>query len=303
MCPCSYGYVEGLIYWRENGAGSRPLALDLNTGDILLNAGDLDFGATGGVRAVIGKQLGSGYTLEVGYMGLYDHSASATVTGDNDLQLPGDLGLAVNNFFGADIVDADYSSSLHSVEANLLCCDYSCRSSCEGPQRCREWAPFVGFRYLNFNEDFDLSSTDFQEGTSVYEVNTRNNLFGGQLGGRYRISQGEWSYEAVGKAGIFANAAEQNAPAIVDFLDVERRPAQSESGGNVAFVGEINLTGIYHINEVWGLRAGYNLMWLEGVALAPDQLDFTDTPDSGTGLDTSGGVFLHGLSAGLEARW
>jgi hypothetical protein len=48
---------------------------------------------------------------------------------------------------------------------------------------------------------------------------------------------------------------------------------------------------------------GYNLIWIEGVALAPDQLDFTNTTTSGSGIDTDGGVFLHGVNAGLEARW
>ena len=52
-----------------------------------------------------------------------------------------------------------------------------------------------------------------------------------------------------------------------------------------------------------GSWAGYNLLWIEGVALAPDQLDFTNTPTSGTGLTSSSGLFLHGFSAGLEGRW
>jgi PAS domain S-box-containing protein len=42
---------------------------------------------------------------------------------------------------------------------------------------------------------------------------------------------------------------------------------------------------------------------IEGVALAPNQLDFTNTPDSGTDVHTNGGVFFHGVNLGLEARW
>jgi hypothetical protein len=71
----------------------------------------------------------------------------------------------------------------------------------------------------------------------------------------------------------------------------------------VAFVGDLNLTAIYQINSVWGARLGYNVIFIEGVALAPDQLDFTNTPSSGSGIDTDGSVFLHGINAGLEARW
>jgi len=39
------------------------------------------------------------------------------------------------------------------------------------------------------------------------------------------------------------------------------------------------------------------------VALATDQLDFTNTDQSGSALAKDGGVFLHGVNVGLEARW
>jgi hypothetical protein len=45
------------------------------------------------------------------------------------------------------------------------------------------------------------------------------------------------------------------------------------------------------------------MIWLSGVALAPDQWDFTNTAASGTTLVGGGGVFLHGANLGLEARW
>ena len=123
------------------------------------------------------------------------------------------------------------------------------------------------------------------------------------VGSRARHSRGRWNWEGTGKAGIFGNAAEQHSDPIVDFPAFVVRPGRSESTGNVAFVGDLNLTAIYQINAVWGARLGYNLIWIDGVALAPDQLDFTNTTTSGSGIDTDGGVFLHGVSAGLEARW
>jgi hypothetical protein len=65
----------------------------------------------------------------------------------------------------------------------------------------------------------------------------------------------------------------------------------------------MNLSAIYRFTDVWGLRIGYNLAWLSGVALAPNQWDFTDTTGSGTGVRGAGGVFLHGANLGLEAQW
>ena len=48
---------------------------------------------------------------------------------------------------------------------------------------------------------------------------------------------------------------------------------------------------------MWWLRLGYNMIWLSGVALAPDQWDFTNTATSGTTLVGGGGVFLHGAES------
>jgi hypothetical protein len=44
-------------------------------------------------------------------------------------------------------------------------------------------------------------------------------------------------------------------------------------------------------------------MWITGVALAPDQLDFDATLPSGDQIASDGSVFLHGVSCGVEARW
>lgn len=300
MCPCTYGWLESLLLWRNNQSGSQPLVHNLNTDQTLLAANDLRFGMGAGIRAGLGVRDCCGVAWEFNYFGLYGPVATATVRGDNDLRIPGDLGLAVNNFFGVDVVDLRYASTLNNFEVNRVCC---C-TCCDCPTRCRSVEWLYGFRYLNLHEIFRLSSTDFQEGTSEYRVRTNNNLYGAQLGGRFRQCHGRWSWEGTAKGGIFGNAAQQAANPILDFPgSFLIRPAQSASGGNVAFVGDLNFTGIYQINSTWGLRAGYNLIWIEGVALAPDQLDFTNTPDSGTNLVTSGGVFLQGINLGAEARW
>ncbi len=123
-----------------------------------------------------------------------------------------------------------------------------------------------------------------------------------QLGARLRRCHCRWNWEATGKAGIYGNDMEQIQAPIIDFPDFEFRSGQGSDDGGVAFVGDLNLTGIYQLNRIWGLRVGYNLIWIEGVALAPDQLDFTNTPDSGSDLDGDGGVFLHGVNVGFEAR-
>lgn len=299
MCPCRYGYVEGLILDRNNQAANQPLVLNQNTGATLLSVGNLSPGIGGGVRVLAGARFNDCWAAEFGYFGIFGQQANATVNLQDSILIPGDLGLNVNNFQAADQATLQYTSTLNSAEANLVhCC---CCCDCCG---CRSVEWLVGFRYLNLNEHFSLTTVDSAESTSRYAVRTNNNLSGAQTGARLRRCYGLWSFEGTGKAGIFGNAAHQSSDPILDFPNnFVRRGATSASVGQVAFVGDLNFTAIRQLTDVWGLRFGYNLIWIEGVALAPNQLDFTFTPTSGTGINSTGGVFMHGANIGLEARW
>jgi hypothetical protein len=299
LCPCRYFWAEALILDRDNQADDRAMVLNLNTNAELLRAGDLDFDVAGGLRIGYGARFCDCRAYEFVYLGVFDQEASAHVGANNSLRLPDTLGSGqVNNFFGADSIDVRYTSDLHSFEANLVrCC--CCNDCCSGQSI--EW--LAGFRYVNLDEDFILSSFDSAEGTSQYSVGTENNLYGAQVGARLRRCRGCWSWEATGKTGIFVNDMEQTQNPIIDFPNSEYRPRLGSSDTDLAFVGDLNLTAIYHLNRVWGVRAGYNLIWIEGVALAADQLDFSNTIGSGTHLADGAGVFLHGVNVGLEARW
>jgi hypothetical protein len=60
---------------------------------------------------------------------------------------------------------------------------------------------------------------------------------------------------------------------------------------------------IYRLTDVWGIRAGYNVVWIDGLALAPNQFAFNNVDGTGSALASSGGIFLNGANLGLEARW
>jgi hypothetical protein len=326
-CPCAYGYVEFLFLERVNCGGGQPLIIrgendfpNLPIETVALNSSDLNFHYDPAMRVVLGHRLHNGWAIEGGYFGFCDSDASAylsTSSEDEYLRVPD--GEFLNVFGDGDRFWVDYSSQLHSGELNLVCCNGCCSSyggkgkgdgkggSCGYCCRTFEW--FVGFRYLNLSERFrirgerDLDQTGGDTGTETgyYDVRTRNNLYGPQIGARVRRWNQRWGWETTGKVGIFGNDARQRQE-MYDFPDF---PAveNSASGGQVAFLGELNFTGIYRLNEVWNLRAGYNLIWIGGVALAPDQLDFAWEIPAGDRLDRTGGLFLHGVSCGIEARW
>jgi len=80
-------------------------------------------------------------------------------------------------------------------------------------------------------------------------------------------------------------------------------PYNGPSGLNVAMLGEIGVVLIRPINDCWALRIGYNAIGIGGLALAADQLDFTDTFSSGTGIHNTGWIFAHGGLVGVQAAW
>ena len=224
------------------------------------------------------------------------------------MAFPGDIGWAHQTFRNAKQVQVDYWSQLNSFELNLLCC--GCCSStdpCAGITRGRSFEYFGGFRYINLNERLHIVGRgNFPHGLPCfgeYDIDTNNNLFGPQLGVRSRFCRGRFGCEVTGKAGIFGNDAYEKQTIFSDPHDSSDRPTVTGRGAQVAFAGEINLSAIYQLTKTWNVRAGYNLLWIEGVALAPNQLDFSYTPTSGSQLNNEGGVFYHGASIGLEARW
>ena len=289
-----YGQADAIYFDRDNRARDQAVVLDgtpaPNTDNSVLRTSDVSFDPMAGGRILVGYDWDQYVAWETSYFGIYAWNDTDTVTGAGDLQLPDGLGQVVGfDFLRADVVQAQFRSALQNAELNRI------RSL--GPA----FAWLAGFRYVYLHESYQLTSTSNITGTSLYKVNARNDLFGGQLGGRLRQTYGSLGLELVGKAGVFGNVAgEKNFVANDDGMTLRNA---STTGGNVAFVGDLWLTTRMQLTQNISLESGYSVMWVEQVALALNQLDFTNTPQSGTTLNTDGGVFVHGAHAGLLAVW
>ena len=305
LCPCGYAYAESLFMTRTNGNATQPIFVDAGNGDrTLLSTSDLDFNWAPGMRVGAGVRMTDCLYLDFAYLGLFNSSASATMQPGIRPRFPLPLGSNSGAFQNTTAAQADYTSQLNSFELNLLRCDccYWTDDCADSPQaRSVEW--FGGFRFINLNEDLRITASSTL-GLGEYSLWTNNNLYGAQLGTRVRRCYGRFGWEATGKAGIYGNEA-QEKQTVLDCPDLYPvRPTVTGRGAQAAFVGEINLSAIYQLTKTWNIRAGYNLLWIDGVALAPNQLDFTyNLPTTGRQLNTDGGVFYHGASIGLEARW
>ncbi len=267
-----------------------------------ITTGGIDFNYQPGIQATLGIPCQRPWcsALEVGYLGVFNWNASATAQGPNNLAVPGDMGYLAWGLSAAETMQVDYAAALHSGEINAVKCWSDCGSS---PGHGR-FETLVGFRYLALDEAFQIVGRAPGVVDAMYRVDSSNDLYGVQLGGRYRWTCRPWSAELAGKAGIYGNDANQRQR-LVDELgvnDFTMRDAGSHDAA-VAFVGELGVSLSYQFSPVWALRGGYRAMWIDGVSLACDQLDFADSLTAGTALFTDGGLLAHGVNLGLEARW
>lgn len=153
-----------------------------------------------------------------------------------------------------------------------------------------------GFRALRFSENYRELYTP--NGTEL-TMHTDNDLYGGQIGARWRQEKQKWFWEATGKFGVFGNRANQSQIVRYDY----------HNGGSDAFprgydyttsvVYDMNFSAGLRLSRVWSARVGYDFLWIERLALAPNQFAQFNQGK----IHTDGSAMLNGLEAGLEANW
>ena len=280
--------MDALFLQRTNTVNGQTVVQTSGTGAPVVVTGDFDFPMVAGPKILLGKRSDAYSAWEGLYFGTHFWGSTVTASDADNLDLPGAVGLGAADFLQADEMAVSYSSQLHNAELNYV-------------RLGDEVSYLAGFRYLNWNERFQIR-TDDNASHSLYDLNTTNNLFGAQLGAQACWIGSHVDWELIGKAGIFGNTANARQR-LSDINDTVALRDLEASGSSFSFVGDLNLNAVRRLNEVWQLRVGYNVMLVTGLALAPDQLDFTNTPTSGTRLDREGSVFLHGANVGIEAQW
>jgi hypothetical protein len=295
-CDCRaqpYFSADALFLARRPHLQFQPLVVDSDPPNApRMTTDDLKFNTAAGTQLTLGLPASDDAAWEIGYFGIERASASATVEDrvNNDLSLPGNMGLQYpSDFVRAAQIRADYDSTLHNVELNYV-------------KTYDRFALLAGLRYLGLDEDLNLNSENTITGTSDYHVRATNRLYGAQVGGRVGGECGRLAWTVTGKAGIFGNEARQSNH--IDDLN-NTFPVRDTliHDGTAAMVGDLRFVTTYQLTSHWAVRGGYNLIWIENVALAPDQLDFNTDADAGTAIHDRGGLFLYGANVGLEARW
>jgi len=282
--------------------------------DAIITSGGPQFTTQPGVRLFRGSVDDCGRGWELGYLGVWNMFAGRTAAGPGDVHAGDPLALVVEGFNDRSLAEMTYLSSLNTAEASYLvrsCHRGFSRMSAYPWERCGNYRRgtvdwLAGFRWAGLDEraGLVLSGGDFA-GPSRYDVRSSTNFFGAQLGGRGRMEWDRWAIDGWAKVALAGTAMSQSADPIVSAIPPNPtiRPARAASEGGVGFIGDIAVNLSYRLSDTWRLRTGYNFLWLTGVALAPNQMDFGGSNTGGTGLAGGAGVFLSGANLGLEAAW
>lgn len=290
--------------------GSTPFGhLFTTPGVEALNGNDFHPGFCGGPRINLIRHADSGYDLELSYYQVDDWRSDKTVVpNDPDeclvMRAPGQWispstapggwnGWIQTNQDGTQAMAWEYDTQLRNAEVNL------------------RWDPahrvtmLAGFRWMNLEENLAgaLSPPTIATEPPFWKTGTSNNLFGLQIGADGTLWQrGRFSLGGRVKAGVYDNNAQQTTAVSVIAKQVRTGSATTN---HAAFVGETGLLCRCRIGNRLELRAGYELIWLEGVALASGQIQETYTTTKvfenavqAMGVNCSSRALYHGATFG-----
>jgi hypothetical protein len=292
--PDFENYFQADILWLNRfHTPNVPIAVTLPPGSSeVLNSRDASQSGMyrPGALLTLGRRFDQVSAVELTFFGFNDWKNSSEVFGPSTLSLDGPLANVTQDYIFADRILIDYESSLYNVEGNYL-------------QTISGLTLLTGFRYMRFNESFNIHSDVFALGSgSDYLVRAKNNLIGGQLGLGFNTQWDRLTVDLLGKFGVYANVAEQNT-LMKDLNNTFVRRNFQDHVIATSVLGEAAVNGSYRIFDWLAVRAGYRFMWINNLALAPDQLNFNDAPGDGKSVGAHGYVYMHGGNAGVEIRW
>ncbi len=309
-------HFEALYLMREEVSRQRDFTSDGVSGTRVLSTNDLDFDYELGFRATGRIDVGAASNIEASFLGGFEWNTNAQVTNgsDNLYSVLSSYGVSPAGGFvdtdQASVHAIDYSTQLNSGEV-------SWRHHWVSPNLRIQGSWLLGARYTNLEETFVLSTIALLHndplvggnplrgpGSMNYRTETRNNLIGFQTGGdAYMCLVPGLTLGSEVKAGIYGNRATHDT--IVSATSLGSTVREEASSNEIALVAEGGIMAVYQISPGFSLRAGYQIVYLDGVALAPENFN-TGSPFGGprtATINSNGSALYHGGTAGFEWMW
>lgn len=301
--PRWFDIAVDAVWMRRDASGSASvISTEGIAGQPVLSTDDGAFDTEIGMRFEATIPLNSGRVLEFGYMGLFDHSANKTVSSNGNLfSVLSDFGTAPFGGYGetgqADEHSLSYSTALDTVELGF-------RRRWTDPNSMWQGSWLAGVRHFYLTEQFGFDSQS-SNGMLDYDSSTVNSMTGFQLGADlWLAAQNGLDIGLFGKVGVYGNRMKQGSR----YFATSINPAINETmdGERTSFVLEAGAMANWRVNQNLTVRAGYQVLLLDGVALASDQFSENPPflqPSPGSALVDDGELIYTGFNVGVEWMW
>lgn len=250
-----------------------------------------DFDFEPGYRVGLAYQPDAYWSLEGSFLYLNEWEGHDKKHGHKTLSHPFFNYTSTVDYRNASEAEAVYKSHFYSAELNFW------RDVTPRKVDFFSYSWILGLRYIHLNEKLHITF-ETPPDRSNYNIKARNILGGPQIGGCLEMNpttQINWSFAA--KFGPLADRCEQKT-----FLGDNNNTIvihhYTKHGWTCAFLADILASFGFRVTSHFNVRAGYQMIYLAGVALAPEQLSKNLKPHHRK-LTTSGNALQHGLFAGL----
>lgn len=286
-CEPHWSFSADAVALQRSNTRSQVLFRPLDSREDFVNSSHLNFPAAMGFQLGAVRHGPCGWDVELGYFQMDGWAANATTFEESLMVTRADN----SGYLVESGATARYTSGLHLAEINLK----------------REWLEgltlLAGFRMGELNELYSANGIGANDPVAI-SLNTKtfNHLYGFQLGADYEFYNmgGPLRINALCKSGIYGNYAMQSTREIEtgvsdNSVEVSRNQA--------TFMGEAGAVATYDVTKHFALRASFQAVWIEGVALAPEQIGATNFTQGVSTIDTHGGVFYYGGGLGAEVKF
>ena len=156
---------------------------------------------------------------------------------------------------------------------------------------------FIGARYIRFEDEFDLTTTNTSGEFGTHRLDVSNDLFGLQIGGEIQYDIGyRLSFSVGAKLGGYINSTDGD---LVHVNNSAVRAFGSDSDTEFAWSGELGIWARYKLTPNVRLRAGYEGLGLFEVLEVESSFSSVVDSNSGNSFEDGTAIF-HGPSVGIE---
>lgn len=228
----------------------------------------------------------------------------ATARGEFQRVTPNqDFGVPLQNNISTNFDDIDAGLVVQSSKFHTL--------NVHAKYRVHNWVSVIGgFRYANLTEKFRMLATDDGVGSltnpnqlGTYDLRARNRIFGGELGVAVSVPVFDgFMVHVQGTGGAAANriSVEHN---VFDSDDARMTRNETNHATRFTFVAAGSLALTYRITSALSIYAGYEMLYLTGLALSHREFNLDSTAAGiaqNVGVRGRGTALYHGGNVGLK---